>query len=234
MRALPTKEEVALPARSWRDEWTALLRERDHVTCAQQGPRGPPFATHEFGSSVLSRWMPWNWWSIEGTGWCFDGSWDEMRKCDELETSADWSGVVPIPDDEDYRQLPPSQLLSIVSVAVALAAHRAYQEWARQEARRQSDDDEAPEQVEGAREADDEADTKPSRIEPTVTGWLSSGQAVPWMWDPSAAVVLMSAMFGLLVGATLPLTRMSRPDLYADLALEDDSEVWPAEDDGLG
>ena len=68
-----------------------------------------------------------------------------MRPCDAFETPPDWNGVV-VADHvvAGDHWLPPSQLFAAACVALALAAHSAYREWARHEARRRSDGDAPP------------------------------------------------------------------------------------------
>ena len=228
MAKATTRREEALPPQHWREEWTALLNERDRITCVQRGPRGPPFATHKFGPSLLTRWLPWNWWSLDGTGWCYDGSWDEMRPCDAFETPPDWNGVV-VADHvvAGDHWLPPSQLFAAACVALALAAHSAYREWARHEARRRSDGDAPPTGRGRDADADEEATSIPEAGAIGPGSWLQSGQAVPWKWDWSALVVLLSAMIGLAAGTLLPSASIPRNELYADVGLDDDRDLWP-------
>ena len=76
---------ASLPSATWRIEWSRVLAERDHVSCQQSGPHGPPFAPGLKAERTLLRWLPWNWGSIDGTGWCYDISWDEIRPCEEIE-----------------------------------------------------------------------------------------------------------------------------------------------------
>ena len=58
-----------------------MLAERDSASCAQSGLNGPPWsaAGKTRLTRSMSRWLPWNWYSLDGTGWCYDAEWDEMQ-----------------------------------------------------------------------------------------------------------------------------------------------------------
>ena len=77
---------------SWADEWAALVRDRAARSCAQAGPRGPPFSSVS-APSLLWSVMPWNWYSVGGTGWCYHADWDVMQRCDQIEDPIDWRGI---------------------------------------------------------------------------------------------------------------------------------------------
>lgn len=195
-----------LPSVGWRPEWTALLDERDRLSCLQGvGPRGPPFSSagRPFWYAHVTRWFPWNWFSIDGTGWCFDASWDEMRRCSEVEISVDWNGVSSAVrgDEIDVEQLPVLQLLALACLAYALAAHLAYRQWARRRARRLADAED------GERTPDDGAEGAAQIEEPAASllSWLQSGEAPPWHWHGSAQLALLSASLGLVMAASIPL-----------------------------
>ena len=190
----------------------------------QQGPKGPPF-TSNLADSSFSRLLPWNWFSIDGTGWCFDSAWDELRPCGELETPVDWNGVGISSFDEVDAGLPASQLAAIACIGVALAARSAYQAWARQEARRRADEEEGT-------EADRPADDASATVDVTISlgAWLQSGQAHrPWLWDPAALLTLLSACLGLLVASLLPLPGRVDADLMAEDgdSVDDVDDSWP-------
>ena len=229
--------EEALPTWSrWRADWSALLAERDRISCMQRGDRGPPFAHHVATRPLrmaLECLLPWNWWSLRGTGWCYDSTWDEMRRCDELETPADWNGVSLMPDDEtdDALALPLEQLLLVACLAFAAAAHGAYLDWARQETRRRADEEQGgDQQLEETSTAHDPSDASSSSAAMaatpalSVTEWMHSGQARPWRWSRGALTTLAGATFGLLVAVSIPLPRIGDGG-EADPAVVDEVEV---------
>jgi hypothetical protein len=83
-----TSYYAALRSRMYR------LDAKDGISCRQQGPKGPPFAEHPDAlGHALTRWMPWRWYSLDGTGWCYDSAWDELRRCEDITDPVDWNGV---------------------------------------------------------------------------------------------------------------------------------------------
>ena len=212
--ALDMPSGASLPSSAWRVEWSRVLAERDHVSCQQSGPHGPPFAPGLKAERALLRWLPWNWGSIDGTGWCYDVSWDEMRPCEEMEGSVDWNGVGNVPGDEPnlfQPGLPPALLLVVASVGIATAAHAAYSEWARRRARRAADED-MPHP------------SKPIAFASGVFEWLRSGRAAPWRWEPTALHTLAGGAVGLAIALLLPLPQGGLPawaSLDADSALDE-------------
>ena len=200
-----SSSEAALPSTRWRTDWWRLLEERDRISCQQSGPRGPPFVPGLKAARTLSRWLPWNWYSIDGTGWCYDMSWDEMRPCAEIEGSVDWNGVGNLPGAGNGAKLPlpPYQLLVICCISCIMAGHMAYGLWAARRARRSADDAEAP-----ATHTDSGSEAAGAN---GIRAWLRSGRAVPWHWDHHALHALLGAALGLLVALTLPLPQVSSP-----------------------
>ena len=72
------------------------------MSCSQSGAVGPPFspAVQQDESSLLlrlRRWLPWEWYSIDGSGWCYDADWDRMQRCAEMDVPVDWNGVGAAP-----------------------------------------------------------------------------------------------------------------------------------------
>ena len=217
--AMATARE-ALPIWSrWRSDWSALLAERDRISCMQRGDRGPPFAKHAEGiRTVLGRLLPWNWWSLQGTGWCYDSSWDEMRRCKDLGAPVDWNGVSLLPDDEtaDALGLPLEQLLLVACLAFATAAIAAYQDWERQELRRRADEEEGGDQQPEEVSAPSDSAANPSDASSSsaamaqthavsFTDWMHSGQARPWRWSRGALITLFGSTCGMLVALSIPL-----------------------------
>lgn len=80
-------------ATMWQQEWQVILADRDAMGCAQSGDRGPPFSTALPQLSQLERWLPWNWYSIDGSGWCYDAGWDDIQRCTQMDAPVDWNGV---------------------------------------------------------------------------------------------------------------------------------------------
>ena len=71
---------------SWAEEWAAIVRDRAARSCAQAGPRGPPFSSVS-APSLLWSVMPWNWYSVGGTGWCYHADWDVMMRHASIATT---------------------------------------------------------------------------------------------------------------------------------------------------
>ena len=72
------------------------------MSCSQSGAGGPPFspAVQQDESSLLlrlRRWLPWEWYSIDGSGWCYDADWDRMQRCAEMDVPVGWNGVGAAP-----------------------------------------------------------------------------------------------------------------------------------------
>ena len=165
-----------------RAEAENLLQQRNYYGCRQAGSRGPPFAATSvppFSASVL-RWLPWYWYSIDGTGWCYDVEMDEMQRCEDV-GPVDWNGVTLPSDAAPPRSW--AALLLVVAVASAVGACCAFCEWAEAERRRA-----------GGRAADDE-------LWPSVRRWARSADAKPWRWGRVPLCVLASGLLGHVVAA---------------------------------
>ena len=72
------------------------------MSCSQSGAGGPPFspAVQQDEASLLlrlRRWLPWEWYSVDGSGWCYDADWDRMQRCAEMDVPVDWNGVGAAP-----------------------------------------------------------------------------------------------------------------------------------------
>jgi hypothetical protein len=173
----------------WRADWLRLLSERNRLSCDQHSATAPSFAaTHpSSGVRALSRWLPWNWYSLDGTGWCYDAEWDEMQACAGMGRPVDWNGVgrVRARDDDALTGL---QLLVLLLAPCMIAGHIAYQEWRRRHKVQQQD-------VEGASQA----------RAVSVSSWLAGGRVLPWQWDRRALYALLSGLAGLLLSQLLPL-----------------------------
>lgn len=207
-----TSSRASLPSATWRIEWSRVLAERDHVSCQQSGPQGPPFAPGLKAERALLRWLPWNWGSIDGTGWCYDMSWDEIRPCEEIEGTVDWNGVGNAPGGDEYNlfqpPLPPMLVWSVACIGTAAAAHLAYCEWARRRVRRAAADSG------GGSSADIVAMPQPATASSSTSGiraWLRSGRAAPWHWERTALHALAGAAMGLAVALMLPLPHTGLP-----------------------
>ena len=205
------REETLPPASRWR-EWLFVLADRDRISCMQSGPNGPPFAkTYSVARSLL-RYLPWNWYSIDGTGWCYDTAWDEMRKCDEIDAPIDANGVSVMPDDVvDPSALQPVELFVIACVAIGLGARLAYHNWVAQQARLR-DVEEAHDTAHDGEDAAAKAafaaaalTSAPNSETTTLRRWLHSGAAWPWRWDTPAWLAVLGGMLGLAGAMTVPL-----------------------------
>ena len=72
------------------------------MSCSQSGAGGPPFspAVQQDEASLLlrlRRWLPWQWYSVDGSGWCYNADWDRMQRCAEMDVPVDWNGVGAAP-----------------------------------------------------------------------------------------------------------------------------------------
>ena len=120
--------ETASGISQWRQEWGQVLAERDRLSCLQSGQRGPPFAQELLTAGWLERWLPWNWYSLDGTGWCFDTDWDELVHCTQMDSDVDWNGVSA--SRNDVPALPAAHTLAFLCCAAVLLLAFAYREWA--------------------------------------------------------------------------------------------------------
>lgn len=208
-----------------RQDMGRVLNERTEISCEQSGENGPPFYHGPARSGILSalfmRWLPWNWYSIDGSGWCYDGKWDELIECSNMGSrskSVDWNGVSPSPLDADYDAVAiglPWDTLLILCIAFAYASWLAFRFWSRRDARRRADDDNDEGQAsQDDKIADGDADAvesgesshrRPDILEvvQTLRMWLRSGDALPWRWDRTAHLALLSAMLGAFASQLL-------------------------------
>jgi len=145
------------------------------------GNAGPPFSptTAARMPGFLTRWLPWNWYSIGGSGWCYHAEWDRMQRCAEMDVPVDWNGVGLAPAADTFGFEPPYRaLLGVLLTACALTAY-AYSQYAY-----------SPAAGGGA---------------PALREWLRSPHAMPWAWEHSARLVALGALGGLAVGFLTPL-----------------------------
>ena len=198
----------ALPrTASWRLDWSRILYDRDKISCLQSGAHGPPFAEAPKGNRAFLRWLPWNWYSIDGTGWCYDTTWDEMRLCRQVEDSVDWSGAT-YTDEFRITELTSSQVFAISCISCGLAARLAYGRWHRRQVERTVDEE--------------ETDTEEGEAGADASAWLRSGKAMPWNWDNTAVLALLAAWLGLLLALVLPLPALlTRSELGDDAPVDD-------------
>ena len=97
----------------------SALAERDRLGCLQAaGPRGPPFTAGLAAAGPLSRWLPWRWFSLDGTGWCYDAGWDELERCADMDVPVDWNGV----SRQEPRALWLSALLPLCALVFTLCS----------------------------------------------------------------------------------------------------------------
>ena len=101
-----------------------LLLARDKLSCQQRGAAGPPFAAAAQLTlgRAFARWLPWNWFSLDGTGWCYDGEWDELLPCEELRAPVDWNGVSSSRGSDDVPIAAPRALEALLVAFLAFAA----------------------------------------------------------------------------------------------------------------
>ena len=189
----------------WRADWWDVLAARDRISCQQSGPHGPPFVPSLKTARTFSRWLPWNWYSLDGTGWCYDLAWDEMRPCTEVAGSIDWNGVgnFPMVDGNPEAPLDLLQLLAVCFVALAVAGCFAHARWAARRARRAAHD---------AEKADGEGNAAHAEAHDagisSLRSWVRSGRAAPWRWDIAAINVLIGGALGILAALSVPLPRL--------------------------
>lgn len=180
----------------WREQWRGIMSERDARACQQAGPRGPPFARDLPLGGFLRRWLPWNWYSIDGTGWCYDSEWDEMERCAELDAPVDWNGVSQPAALQPAGDLAAPHLrhaLLLAACVSGLLAASAYWEW-----------------------RTERLATSTSKAEPSLALWLRSGRAVPWRWHRPSLLAAGGAALGALLGATIAVPlNWSEPELFA-------------------
>ena len=146
---------ASLLSRAPRSLLADVLAERNMQGCGQAGARGPPWAAGDDVAALrargsLLRWLPWHWYSLDGTGWCYDAQWDELGRCADMSGPVDWNGIVNDPRlaaVEDAGTLPAAHVLALALLAYALSARLAILAWADRRAKalaRSARDDEPP------------------------------------------------------------------------------------------
>lgn len=242
---------------AWHLEALRVLDERTRISCLQSGSKGPPFyqgdATGSALGRLLVRWLPWNWYSIDGTGWCYDSTWDELTECSALRArskTVDWNGVSTSPFDgivDDVLLVNSWEAMIVLGLATAYAAGLAHRSWIRRDARRRADAEELDVEEEENEEIDEDGETAEleSGVAKTNDGdlhgfvdalkmlgtWLRSGEALPWRWDRTAHLAVISALLGLLACQLVWLPNPTALDLLYD---GDDTAAASAADSSLG
>ena len=187
---MPLPHEHAAEASAWAQSWEEILAERDRMSCLQAGRRGPPFAANLSLASQLERWLPWNWYSLDGRGWCYDAEWDELVRCDDLERHVDWNGISrpALYGASQTRVLPPARLALFCCVAFVLLSYHAYREWELYERK-----------------------VRMGGAPPSPYQWIRSREIAPWRWELSARLALLGALCAFCVSPliSLPDTGMS-------------------------
>lgn len=124
--------------------------------------------------SFARRWLPWNWWSIDGSGWCYNPEWDRLQWCADMDIAADWNGVGIPPSEAKIAQCSASRVLIAVLASACALTCFAFREAA--------------------------AAGGP----PGFADWLRSRDARPWLWELSARVGALGVIGGLVAGFTMP------------------------------
>jgi hypothetical protein len=154
------------------------------MSCSQSGAGGPPFSpvTQQDESSLLlrlRRWLPWEWYSIDGSGWCYNAEWDRMQPCAEMDLPADWNGFGAAPTPPWFGAEERGLLVAVLLSGAVLMCY-AFRLWA------------------AARGASGAA-------APEMRDWLHTAHAPPWAWEPGALLAAAGTLGGLLVGFLAPL-----------------------------
>lgn len=175
--------ESGVERAAWAAQWEEILAARDQLSCRQEGSRGPPFASHLVPASSFARWLPWNWYSLDGHGWCYDADWDELVRCSELD-SVDWNGVSRShPRSAWLNTLPDAvYLVPFCVVLFLLLTCYAYHEFLREERK-----------------------IRMWECSPSHTQWPRSRRCLPWNWERSARLALLGAVLAVLVSSFLPI-----------------------------
>ena len=171
-----------------------VMEDRDKISCAQSGPKGPPWAGDATkGAGFFVRWLPWNWYSVDGTGWCYDAAWDEFRKdCGH----ADWYGI-QWSTEASTDTLSWSQIFGVLGVAVLLAARASFLDWLSRETRRVAD---AAEEQDGASPDDH---LPPSQLN-MLSKWWRVGEAWPWNWRGIGHISFVGSLIGFVAALATP------------------------------
>jgi hypothetical protein len=181
-----TSYYAALRSRMYR------LDAKDGISCRQQGPKGPPFAEHPDAlGHALTRWMPWRWYSLDGTGWCYDSAWDELRRCEDITDPVDWNGV-----SRTAESAPTYPILALAMfVGVAWVSCCLYFAWSTRAQPRLTHAEGRKEDVQAAG--------------PALHSGLQSGLVWLWRWEqPGSRLGLLACSHGLafLVALWMPLS----------------------------
>ena len=155
------------------------------ASCATPGDRGPPFASHVRVAGLLTRWLPWNLFSLGGTGWCYDETWDELMRCEDLDGRPDSYGVRRAAGSASALGMLDIRVLLPCAATLLILLRRAYHEWA---ARQRADG-----HLAGS---------------PTLRDWVRGGWAWPWRWEAHTRETACFAAIGICCGLALPLPPM--------------------------
>ena len=167
---------------AWAEEWDGLLRERDRLGCLQSGLRGPPFSHAATSTVAASQLLPWNWFSLAGTGWCYDADRDELDICSRMkDLHIAWDGIAHRIPQSDWTFLRILRFLLVLVVCSIAPAIFAYSDW------------KASVHDQGEYVAHSFA----------LRRWLGSSHALPWswsrecrrLWHESLAISLLVWMF---------------------------------------
>ena len=151
------------------------------MSCAQAGSAGPPFHPATAADrlpGILTRWFPWNWHSIDGSGWCYNTEWDRMQRCSEMDIPADWSGVGYPPAEPWELPFHARVLLGAVTCVCALLGYAFFLQ------------------------------VMSGDSQPSVCQWLRGQHALPWYWDSRVRGAAFGAAAGLFIGMCTPLPHL--------------------------
>jgi hypothetical protein len=180
---------------AWRQQQAAdaaLLEERDRLGCQQAGPSGPPFGPRAGGlGRLLARWT--GWFSLDGTGWCYEAEADELLRCEDA-GPVDWNGVTLRRGGSVSAADVLAALIVCLGLAAAVAAGgaMAFSQW-QSRARR-----------------GDKADA--AAAPPGLRAWLRTPEAWrPWRWGSSPLSIAACGLAGVILALMLPVPN----DTYA-------------------
>ena len=149
------------------------------------------FAQYIRAPGQLQSWLPWNWYSLGGTGYCYEETWDELVKCDDLDMHGlDWNGVRRRPGSFMDMQWD-ARLLMLLCAGAGVLCWLAFHEWLAVQGR-------------GAG-ASLPGTLSRSWLASHVRAWFLSGRAWPWAWEPRVRRLAFSLVIGVVCGLALPL-----------------------------